>query len=108
FKSLRPQANLDAALYPKTVNTSVPAGTQVRMSSPSENIFPSYARNTLNKMIGTIIGHPVNLQPKLVEFPEIDSLIRFQLGLNTQNMSRELQDKLGNAASWCLPYLFYL
>lgn len=108
FGSLQPPPDYDEALYTETLDKPLPAGTVIRSGHPSEHIFPTYVRNLLNQRIGSVLGKNINLDPRLIEYPEVDTLKRFKLNVPTQGLSEELRKKIGSEVNWCLPYVVYL
>lgn len=104
FKSLRPQRGLDGLFHRDILSKPVPAGTKARLSRPSENIFPKYARDVVGVEIEWLLGRTVNWHFELIEYPSIDSLIRFVIKIEGME---QIDQSIGKALLWYLPYPFF-
>ncbi len=107
FGSIRPPAEYDASLYPETLDKPIPPGSPIVSGSPSEEIFPAFARKVLSNRMNAIVGNNMSFNPQIMQYPDIDTLRRFKLNLSTQGLSDEVRKKLGRETFWCLPYVTY-
>jgi hypothetical protein len=109
FGSLRPDDRLDPSAHPQAFSSGVPAGTKVRQSTPNSAIFPDYAKNAIANHLADVVGRPVTFVPQLIEYPELDNLIRFKLVIDGfAQMPQKVRDAIGQRAAWCLPYALLL
>jgi hypothetical protein len=108
FGALRPAAAFDETLYAGTVDSPAPVGSETIVSRPGEDILPPYARRTLNQRVSAVLGREIELDPTLVEYPELDGLKRFKLNLDVTGLDATTRNAAGQAAWWCLPYAVFL
>lgn len=107
FNSLQPPPDYDETLYAATLDKPIPAGSRIVTGHPSTQMFPSYARNVLSQRIGAVLDKTIKLDPRIIEYPDVDRLKRFRLNLSLQNVPNEVRTKIGEEAAWCLPYVVY-
>lgn len=109
FGSLRPEDRLDPSAHPQAFSAGVPAGTKVRQSTPNPAIFPEYASTAIANHLAEVVGRPVAFVAQLIEYPDLDNLIRFKLVIEGfAQMPPKIREAIGQRAAWCLPYALLL
>jgi hypothetical protein len=106
FNSLRPLPEFDETLYGDTLDKPLPAGSRMVTARPSGEIFPAYARQVLMQRIAATSNN-VQIDPLLVEYPEVDTLRRFKLNVSPHDLDAATRNDVGRQANWCLPYVIY-
>ncbi|MFA5957059.1 hypothetical protein [Hyphomicrobium sp.] len=107
FGSLKPPADWDGDLYASTIDKPVPIGSKVIEGKPSDDLLPAYVKKHLERKISDVIGRPIQINPRIMEYPELDTLKRFRLNISTQDLTHDDRAKIGALASWFLPYAVF-
>lgn len=109
FGSLRPDPRFDVTAHPSASINGVPTGTKIRQSTPHPALFPDYAANAISEHLRGIAGRQLAFIPQLIEYPDLDALIRFKIVIDGYGqMPPSLKEAVGQRIAWCLPYTVLL